>query len=314
MTGAQLEAMAVLREGVERDPQNADLWEYLGTVALAYAWADGEVVHPDALRIAADAYGKVLEIRGEGTDPSVLSNAILANTLLGNYPTALDVADRAVHLIEDAPLPDLAAPEAAERERYRASREELLAEIHSRRAEVYGRMERFEEAAEAISEALRHDPELDNGHPRRALFKLPAGDADGVVADFRTALADGTDPDWIANALFSTGYRDHFEAGRYRRALELFRMALEVAPSPGISRQIHLFTAWSYYQLGASIDDANEEAEACQPARSALANFEQVLPHLNRAGRYQADAQATLREAVDVQLFRQQQIIRNACR
>ena len=42
-----------------------------------------------------------------------------------------------------------------------------------------------EDAADAISEAMRNDPGLDRGHMRRAVFKLQGGDSDGAIADFR---------------------------------------------------------------------------------------------------------------------------------
>ncbi len=316
--GAYGEAMAILQEGVERDPENSDLWEYLGSVALAHgtdggAEGEDEVTHPEAVRVAVDAFAKVLSLRGEKTDPSILSNAIVANMLLGDHQAALDFADRAIGLIENPPVPD---PEVVEEdtEGPRMSREELLASIHSRRAEVYSRMERFEDAADAITEAMRYDPELDRGYMRRAVFKLQGGDPDGAITDFRTAVDRGADTDEIANRLFSRGYFDHFEQEQFGRALQLFRMALEFAQAPDVSHRIHLFAAWSYFQRGTAIDNANEEAEACEPARNALSNFQQVLPHLNQAGRYQPDSQAQIRDAVDVQLYRQEQIIRKACR
>ncbi len=37
------------------------------------------------------------------------------------------------------------------------------------------------------------------------------------------------------------------------------------------------------------------------------------MPHLNQSGSYQANSQAQIRDAVDVQLYRQEQIIRKAC-
>ena len=62
------------------------------------------------------------------------------------------------------------------------------------------------------------------------------------------------------------------------------------------------------------IDASNEAAEACAPAQRALSKFEQVLPNLNRAGNEQPNAQSDIRENMDVYLYRQQQLIKKACK
>lgn len=313
--GAYGEAMAILQEGVERDAENAGLWEYLGSVALAYGTEGNgsggdEVTHPEAVRVAVDAFSRVLSLKGENTEPSILSNAIVANMLLGDHQAALDFADQAIEAIENPPATDPAVEVGTEGPQL--SREELLASIHSRRADVYSRMEQFDDAATAITEAMRYDPELDNGHMRRAVFKLQGGNSDGAIADFRTAVDRGADSDQIANNLFSQGYNDHFQQGQYSRALALFRTALEFAQAPDVSHQIHFFTAYTYYQQGTALDNGNPN-ETCGPAQNALSVFRNVLPHLNQAGSYQANSQAQIRDAVDVQLYRQEQIIRKAC-
>jgi tetratricopeptide (TPR) repeat protein len=316
--GAYGEAMAILQEGVERDAENPGLWEYLGSVALAYGTegngngGENEVTHPEAVRVAVDAFARVLSLRGESTDPSILSNAIVANMLLGDHQAALDFAEQAIDMIENPPATDPTVEAGTDPEGPQMSREELLASIHSRRADVYSRMERFDDASAAITEAMRFDPELTNGHMRRALFKLQGGDSDGAIADFRTAVDRGADSDQIANNLFSQGYNDHFQAGQFSRALALFRTALEFAQAPDVSHQIHFFTAYTYYQQGTALDNGNPN-ETCNPARSALNVFRNVLPHLNQSGSYQANSQAQIRDAVDVQLYRQEQIIRKAC-
>ncbi len=316
--GAYGEAMAILQEGVDRDAENPGLWEYLGSVALAHGTEGSgngggdEVTHPEAVRIAVNAFAKVLALKGENIDPSILSNAIVANMLLGDHQAALDFADRAIAMIENPPATDPEVVEAGT-EGPQMSREELLASIHSRRADVYSRMERFEDAAEAIAEAMRQDPDLDNGYMRRALFRLQGGDSDGAIADFRTAVDRGADSDQIANSLFSQGYTDHFQQGQHTRALQMFRTALEFAQAPDVSHQIHFFSAYSYYQQGTALDNGNQ-AEACGPAQNALSVFRNVMPHLNQSGSYQANSQAQIRDAVDVQLYRQEQIIRKACR
>ena len=165
-----------------------------------------------------------------------------------------------------------------------------------------------------MNEALRIDPDLERGMTKRGFFKLSAGDSPGAVADLRMAVDNGEDVDVVASQMLSRGYNDHYKAGRYDKAIELFTVGTEFA-TPGETRQqLYFFTAFSHYQVGVQIDQANDPAEACQPARRALARFEQVLPNLNRAGRTQAESQAQIRESADVYLYREQQIVKKACK
>ena len=318
--GGYAEAMTILQEGVERDGENAELWEYLGSVALSKGTegngngGENEVADPEAVRVAVTAFDRVLSLKGDQIDPSILSNVIVSHMLLGDYQGALDFSDRALSIIENPPATDGtdAAVTVEASEEPSMTKEELLASIYSRRADVYSRMERHNDAATAITRGLEYDAELNNGHMRRALFRLRGGNSDGAIADFRTAVSRGADADQIANSLFSQGYSEHFQQRQYGAALQVFQTALEFAQATDVSHQIHFFSAYSHYQQGTAIDGGNQ-SENCGPARNALSVFRNVTPHLNQSGSYQANSQAQIRDAVDVQLYRQEQIIRKAC-
>ncbi len=322
--GAFGEAMSILQDGVERDPENADLLEYLGNVALSAGTGEGgEVADVEAIRVSVDAFDKVLTIKGDNINPTILSNVINAKVLLGEYQEALDFSERAIQLIENPP-PAEAGEAAGSGEEPQMSKEQLLSQIHSARANVYSRMERFGDAATALEKAMSLDPNLPDGNRRVALLKLRAGDSEGAIAGFRTAVREGADPDVIAQALFGQAYNDHFQGqqrrqpagidlGELGRAMNLFEVAAEFATAPDVAHQVHFFMAYGYYLRGTAIDARNEQAEACDPARSALSAFRNVGPHLGRAGSYQGQSQASIRDAVDVQLYRQEQIIRAAC-
>ncbi len=297
--GGYDEAIALLRAGIEVDSTNAGLWEFLGNVALnkgtAESTTDGStsdgsrVADEEAILIAVEAYEMVLELKGAETDPQILKNVVAAYLEVGDYDAALSFADRA-----QAQLPDDAS-------------------LRSLRADVHARMEDYPAAIAAMDEALRIDPDLARGRTKRGFFKLSAGNSQAALVDLRAAVDDGEDPDIVAGQLLSRGYNDHYKAGRYDRAIELFRVGSEFA-TPGETRQqLYFFTAFSHYQLGVRIDQANEDAEACQPARRALSQFEQVLPNLSRAGAIQRESQAQIRESADVYLYREQQIVRKAC-
>ncbi len=306
--GAFTEAMEILEDGVERDPENVDLLIYLGSVALSAGQTNGEVTDAEAIRTSVGAFEKVLEAKGDQIDPTILTNVINAHMLIGDYDAALAFSDRALEIINRP------APEGGEEPgTSEVSKEALLSQVYAARANVHSRMDRYADAAREFARALEYDPDIENGFQRLALFKLKAGDTDGAIADFRVAVERGADPDEIANALFGQGYNDYFQKGQYRDAIQLFNVAAEFARAPDVAQQVQFFTGYGYYQLGTALDNGNQETEACGPARAALDAFQKVLPHLSRAGSYQAGSQAQIRDAVDVQLYRQEQIIKKAC-
>jgi len=309
--GGYSEAMAILQDGVQRDPDNVDLLQYLGSVALSAGQSNGEVTDAQAIRTSVDAFEKVLEAKGDEVDAAMLTNVVNANMLIEDYEAALRFADRAIDLINN---PRPAADDSEAPSEPAASRQDMLASVYSARANVYQRLERYSDAASSLEQALQYNPALPNGYQRLALFKLQAGDSDGAITDFRTAVQQGADSNQIAEALFGRGYNDDFQQGRHLEAIGLFDVALEFAKEAETSQKIHFFAAYGYYLRGTNIDEGNQQAEACGPARSALAAFQNVLPHLNQAGGYQANNQGQIRQAVDTQLYRQEQIIQKSCK
>ncbi len=324
-TEAFAEAIAILQEGVERDDSNAALWEYLGNVALAKGTArtDGvgeeaapeqAVSDPESVRLAVEAYDRVLTLRGDSINPAMVQNLIAANMELGDLDKALQYSERGLQLIEAAA--DVGGGEetaGGEEAAPSQTKEQILAGIHSVRADVFSRMEDYSQGVSEMELAMALDPELPNAYWKRGNLRLKAGDSDGAISDFRAAVDAGSDPDQIANSLFATGYQEHFQKGQYNQAIALFEVAGEFAQSPQTAQQIHFFMAYGFYQQASAIDAANAQNEACGPAQRALRAFQQVLPHLGQAGNYQAQSQGQIREAVDVQIYRQEQIIRAAC-
>jgi tetratricopeptide (TPR) repeat protein len=296
--GGEEEAIALLQEGIAIDSNNAELWEFLGNVALrkgTTAAEDGPEVGEAAIadeasvRLAVDAYNHVLELKGEEINPEILRNVIAANLELGDYDAALAFADRAQALIpQDAGL-------------------------WSIRSDIYGRMERYDDAITALDRTLELDPAYPNAYLRRGFLRLRAGDTQGGTGDLSTAIDQGADVEVVAGQLLARGYNDFFKVGRYNEALAMFEVGTDLAHAGRVRDQLYFFTAYGYYQQGVAIDGANEAQEACQPARRALSRFQQVLPNLDRAGREQPQSQAQIRESTDVYIYRQEQIIRKNC-
>jgi len=295
--GGEDEAIDLLQEGIAIDSTNAELWEFLGNVALKKgttaaedaAEDSGAIADEESVRLAVEAYDHVLDLKGEDMNPEILRNVIAANLELGDYDAALTFADRAQALMpEDAGL-------------------------WSIRSDIYGRMERYGDAVAALDRALELDPAYPNAYLRRGFLKLRSGDSQGGTADLRTALDQGADVEVVAGQLLARGYNDFFKNGQYAEALAMFEVGTSLASAGRVRDQLYFFTAYGYYQQGVAIDGSNEVNEACQPARRALSRFQQVLPNLDRAGAEQPESQAQIRESTDVYIYRQEQIIRKNC-
>ena len=309
--GANAEAMEILEDGVARSPENADMWEWLGNVSLRAGTDGSEVVDEAAVRRAVEAYDEVVTLKGGETSPSILTNLVTANLALDDPDAALDYSTRAIAAIESAPA--ASADNGEEEAAPQQSPEELLATIHSHRADIFDRQGDYGQAVSEMDETLALDPSYPSANLKRGNLRLKAGDKDGAIADFRVAVENGQDSNQIAEVMFSNAYSTYFEKGQYSPALEQFDIALEFAETPETNQQIHFFAAYGRYLQGTAIDTANEAAEDCAPARRALGAFQGVGPHLSQAGSYQAASQAQIREAVDVLLYRQEQIIKKSC-
>ena len=314
--GRWVETVQLLQEGVERAPDNVALLEYLTGAALQAGQTGGAVTDSAMLRVAVDASGKLVALQADAVNPSTLSNATNAYMLLGEYDNALDFSEQALESISGS-------DGTGEGE---MSREELLAQVHSSRATIYDRMEDSAAGVAELEQALAYSPDVPNGRQRLAALKLKTGDIEGAIADFRAAVANGADPNQIANAIFSLAYSNHFEAQsgalsnpatidvrEVAIALELFGVAAEFVTDPAAAEQMHFFIAFGYYLQGSAYDGRNEDDEACAPARNALNAFQRVSPHLAQAGSHQAGSQQQIREAIDVQLYRQESIIEASC-
>jgi len=293
--GALDPAIALLEDGVEVDPSNPDLWQYLGdfslqkgTAAGAEQGAEATITDVASVERAVEAYERVFELRGEETKPDLFRNVIAAHLALGDCAEAQQFANRALG----------ATPNDAQ--------------LWSVSADVFNKCERPAEAVTAMDKVLSIDPEYPNAYAKRGFFKLAAGQSEDAISDLRRAVEEGTDPDVVAQQMLGRGYNGPFKEGNYDEAIRMFQVGTEFA-KPGRTRdQLYFFTAYGYFQQGVAIDAAND-AEACDPARRALSRFEQVIPNLNRAGDEQPKAQSDIRENTDVYLYRQQQIIRKAC-
>jgi tetratricopeptide (TPR) repeat protein len=293
------EAIELLQEGIRRDSTNANLWEYMGDVALRKGTTgsgtnvqgqSAGVEDTAAMRLAVDAYDNVLEIRGDSASPQLIRNTIAAQMQMGNLEEGLNFANRA---LENRP-------------------EDV--ELLGLKANILARQEDYAEAASIMDSVISLDPEFDRAYVRRGSYRLQAvASADEVLSDFEQAVENGTSGNTIANRMLAIGHNDYLEDGDLATASQLFESGLEFAESGSdAADQLHFFLGYASYQMGEQVDNQNAE-EACEPAQRALEYFEQAASNLKQAGDYQASSQDKLIKAAGDYTYRQNQIIKKAC-
>jgi tetratricopeptide (TPR) repeat protein len=295
--GAFESAMQILRDGVERDSTSAALWKYLGDVAIRQGTAGDQanvggsstISDTAAIRTALGAYQKYASLKPDSVDAGLYRNMIGAHMQLGDLEAAARASREALQKVSDSPS------------------------LWSIRADVASRQENLERAVSAMDSVIALDSTYANAYFKRGIYQLRNGASDAALADFRTAVEAGTDPNTIAQQLFGTGHSDYFKQGDYREAADMFEAGLEFAREQQLSQRLHFWAGYSYFRLGERIDKGNQQQEACGAAQNALGYFEQVLPNLNQAGSYQEESQGQIRQAVDVYLYRQKQIIKKSC-
>lgn len=293
------DALRLLEEGVERDSTNADLWKYLGDVALRKGTTgskrnvkgEGAGVEDTAsLRTAVEAYRRVLDLQGEDVAPDLIRNTIAAQMQLGNLQEGLEVANRVLERRPDD------------------------VDLLNLKARMLARQEQYSAAADVMDSVIALDPEYDRAYLRRGNYRLQAGvPAEEVIADFEQAVENGTAGNVVANRMLAVGYNDYFQNDDLRTAARMFETGLQFAASGSdAANQLHFFLGYGAYRQGEQLDNQNAE-EVCEPAEQALAYFEQATRHLRQAGGYQSSSQTKLIKAAEDYAYRQSQIVKAAC-
>ena len=295
--GAYAEAMGIIQDGLEQDSTSAALWKYLGDVSIRQGLesdkgqvSGGSTIQDTAaIRTALDAYRKYTSLQPDSVSASLYRNMVGAQLQLEDLSGAEETVREALQTVGADPA------------------------LWSLRADIRARQGNLQGAISAMDSVLSLDDGYQNAYFKRGVFRLRAGDTEAAMSDFRTSVDAGTDSGQIAQQLFATGHNRYFKNGENLRAARMFEAALEFAQSQDLTRRLHFWAGYSYFRRGREIDDANQEAEECQPARQALELFRQVMPHINQAGNYQQQSQQQIAQAVDVLIYRQEQIQKKSC-
>jgi tetratricopeptide (TPR) repeat protein len=324
--GAYESAIQIIQDGLERDPENEDLLLYLGNVALAKATQaaggsgnGGTVQDTASAEIALDAYRRYVELEDEEIEAAIILNALKAHMAMGDNEGAFDLSERIKREMEETTDPvtgtgaSVTTPGGRQLEVANIT-DAARATYWARRSDMLADMGRTNDAVRELGYALEIDPTYPNGYLKRGILHLQGGaPMETALADFRRAVESGSDSDVVASQLLAKGYNDHFKQGRIAQAITMFRAALEFATLPATKNQLNFFIGYGIYQQAVALDESNPQEE-CGPAQRALQRFQQVSGFIRQAGNVQQNSQAQILDATDTYIFRQEQIVKKACR
>lgn len=279
--GLMAEAIDIIQAGLEITEGDVDLLQSLGDYALRHSQVDSTYVD-----VALQAYEQVLEIKGEETDLTIITNAIAAYTRADRTDEAIAFAERALESNADN------------------------ARLWSLYADALGRAERYGQAARAMDRVIELDPAYERAYLKRGQFKLQGDDAEGALADFSLAIESGSSTADDVFRLFwgqAIGARN---SGNLGNALPSFEFASRYASSSQRG-ELEFWWGYTYYQLGERL--ATPEDAAVSQLRRAQSYFQAAQQHFQRAGNVRSEVPQLL-DATDRWLLNVDARIRRAQR
>lgn len=246
------EAIDIIQDGLNYVEEDVDLLQSLGDYSLRYSSEDSSYVS-----IALGAYEKVLELKGETTDQSIIENALAAYNRAGRTQEAVNFAEKALESFADSPR------------------------LWSLYADALGRAERNADASAAMDKVLALDSNYPNGYLKRGQFKLQAGDESGGLADFNRAIESGGSSREDVFKLFFSQAIQLRNSGNLGNSVSYFERALQFAPA-NQKAEVEFWWGYTYYQLGEGL--ATPDNAGVPQLQRAQANFQAAMQHFNRAG------------------------------
>lgn len=251
-TALMPDAIDIIREGLEYAENDVNLLQSLGDYCLRYSNTDAGYVD-----CAVDAYEKVLDLKGEETELTIVENALAAFTRADRGQEAVAFAEKALQSHSDSPR------------------------LWSLYADALGRLERYADAAAAMDKVIELDPSYQNAYLKRGQFKLQVGNDSAAMADFRQAIETGTSTSADVFSLFWSQAHAARGENKYSTALERFSQAAEFVPAEK-RQELHFWWGYTYYQLGEGL--AKPDDASLSQLQRALQSFQAAKEHLNQAG------------------------------
>lgn len=274
------QAIDVLQAGLQYDSTNVNLLQSLGDYSLRYSKDDSAYVD-----VALNAYNKVLDIKGEQTDLSVVENALAAYNLSGRTQDAIAFAKKALQAHSESPR------------------------LWSFYADALAKLERYSEATGAMDSVLAMDQSYPNGYLKRGRFKLEAGNEDGALADFQKAIDSGSSTQNDVYRFLWAQAHGAREAGKLEKAADLFGDAAKFAEAGEQTQEVQFWWGYTYYQMAESL--AKPDKASLNALKQAQGFFQTAQSHFAKAGDVRKEA-AQLRDATQKWLLNVEARIKRA--
>ncbi len=281
--GAPLEALHLAQAGVSIEPDNLQLWSYIGNFAIGAAnkletdsrGANGEVTADSAqvdslYETAVNAYNKVYEAKGDTTNPGILQRLVVALTKLNRTDQAVSLGQKATTI----------APDSAD-----------VWDAYSRALEQSGDING---ALQALDKVASLDPTA-KVTGRKGNLLLKAGRYDDAAQTFGQAVQKGEiSSDEAFNAMFGYGYMEKYQKKQYDDALKIFQAARPLAQSDRAQKTVAFWSGYVRFQQAMELQGPSNYASA----QKALPVFQQALKDFEAAKGY-----SQYQPSVDVQKF-----------
>ncbi len=259
-------AIDIIQEGLKHAEEDVDLLQSLGDYSLRYSAEDSSYVD-----VALQAYEKVLEIKGEETDLTIVENALAAYTRANRTREAVAFAEKALQAHAESPR------------------------LWSLYADALSRLNRYADASAAMDKVIGLDASYANEYLKRGQFQMQGGDEAGGMADFNLAIESGSSSaDDVYRLFFSTAHQAR-NGGDLPGAVRYFERASRFAPA-NQKREVEFWWGYTYYQLGERL--AKPDQTTLGQLQRAQGNFQAAMQHFNRAGSVRKEVPA-LKDATE---------------
>jgi tetratricopeptide (TPR) repeat protein len=281
--GAPLEALRVAEDGLKLEPDNLQLWTYIGHFAIGAAnkletesrGANGEAVldtaQVDSLyETAVNAYQKVYTAEGDTTDPGILQRLVVALTKLNRTDQAVSLGQKATTI----------APDSAD-----------VWDAYSRALEQAGDIDQALQALDKVA-SLNPDAKVTG---RKANLLLKAGRYDQAATLFQQAVQNGElTGDNAFNAFFAAGYKE-YQDKKFDDALKIFDAARPLAQSDRAKNFVNFWSGYILFQQGQEI----QKPSTYESAQKALPIFQRALEMFKQATGYSKYQKTDVQKFID---------------
>lgn len=267
--GAMLLLEEGMSEGLEASP---DLMSELGGYAMELArqttpenMQPGDQLPTEVAALyqkAIDALSGAFEVRGDSMEVGAVRNVVSAYVQIGQTAEGVAFAEEALGVYGDDPA---------------------LLSVYSTALQ---RMDRIDDAVQALARIEAIDPEYPNLYARQASLYIAADRRDDAVPLMQRAVQRGADADALAELLFSDAYQKGFDSQNANRNLDYGIAGMELARSFDLSAEsqakMDFWQGYGMYLKGTAMQQPSTLASA----QASLPVFERSLPLLRAGASY----------------------------